>query len=304
MTYTKITHDKEFFYKYYGPDAAKFVLKNRAVKWSAPRLFNDPFDFQANFDFSFKMEDLREPLFAEIERLVFGENEPSGVTTNAMFKMLMLTRSNRKKITRQEFKKLHYSAIDNGIRNTQNQIVNVKSWWQEFVNNHRVFCVSEVYDDILMWSHYSQSHEGVVIKFKCLPEYETFLCAAIPVKYKADVPVVANMQEWIKHLTGQIELPFNDLFLRFSTTKSRHWSYEKEWRCIDKKIHESTELFDFSPISPQEIAAIYLGCKTCQKDQEEILAFLTVELSHVEVFKAVKDPYKFSLNFIKIKAGG
>ncbi|HHT9106986.1 MAG TPA: DUF2971 domain-containing protein [Candidatus Wujingus californicus] len=303
MTYTKITHDKKFFYKYYGPDAAKIVLQNRATKWSDPSLFNDPFDFQTNFDFSFKMEDLREPLYAEIERLVFGENEPSGVTTNAWFKLLMLRRSNRENITRQEFDNLVYSGIDNGIRNTQNLIVSVKSWWQEFVNNLRVFCVSEVHDDILMWSHYSQRHEGVVIKFKCLPEYDTFLCAAIPVKYKADVPVVANMQEWIKHLTGQIELPFDDLFRQFSTTKSCHWSYEKEWRCIGEKNHESTELFDFIPIMPQEIAAIYLGCKMSKKDHEEILALLSGELSHVEAFKAEKDPYKFCLNFIKIKAG-
>jgi len=40
------THNKDYFYKYVAADTAKLILKNLKVKYSLPKLFNDPFDNQ------------------------------------------------------------------------------------------------------------------------------------------------------------------------------------------------------------------------------------------------------------------
>jgi hypothetical protein len=202
MEYKLITHDKECFYKYYNPRAAKLVLNNLTVKWSSPCLFNDPFDLQINLDFNFKMEELINPFLNEMTRIVFSDEEPIGNNEHPLFLMLMLTRRNRHKSSPEKFREFMLSAAIDGAKNSQERIDKTQTWWKEYCNNLRVFCVSEVNDDLLMWAHYAQNHEGVVIKFKCLREYDRPLCAAVPVKYQKDLPVIAGKDEYIRHLTG------------------------------------------------------------------------------------------------------
>jgi hypothetical protein len=73
---------------------------------------------------------------------------------------------------------------------------------------------------------------GCVFKFKCLPEYDRPLCAAVEVNYQEQYPLIADLPTYVKHLTGQVTLDYDNLFKVFASTKSSHWSYEKEWRCV------------------------------------------------------------------------
>jgi hypothetical protein len=52
---------RPYFYKYVTSEVAKLILVNRKVRYSAPSLFNDPFDTQIDLHFPFNLEDLREP---------------------------------------------------------------------------------------------------------------------------------------------------------------------------------------------------------------------------------------------------
>lgn len=82
------------FYKYLSPEAAASVLDNGTLKWSSPKLFNDPFDFPYEMDFSFDGNQLAEALTNELVRLAYGPDEPSGNMDNPLFLMSMITRRN------------------------------------------------------------------------------------------------------------------------------------------------------------------------------------------------------------------
>lgn len=91
----------------------------------------------------------------------------------------------------------------------------------------RAFCVSEVFDDLLMWAHYAGHHSGVVIELRYQADGET-LEGAQPIRYQDTIPLIAETpNEWVDQLFGITErrnLVFDDLVF----TKSTHWSYERE----------------------------------------------------------------------------
>ena len=73
----------------------------------------------------------------------------------------------------------------------------------------RVFCVSEVNDNILMWSHYAQYHRGVCIRLRVMPEVDNALCAAKKVIYTESPPSIPrvfenlSLDDWIDLFLGK-----------------------------------------------------------------------------------------------------
>jgi hypothetical protein len=76
-----------------------------------------------------------------------------------------------------------------------------KKLWDELKQTYRVLCLSVVHNHILMWSHYTNCHQGVVLGF--CPIIGSDILAARPVTYSEQVPVAANLDDFIIFLTGE-----------------------------------------------------------------------------------------------------
>lgn len=292
-------NDKEFFYKYVGVNAARAILSTKSVKWSSPILFNDPFDMPTKIDFNFSGNLFSEALLDEIVRLTFSNEEPTGHTDNQFFAMIKLGRMNRHKSTAEAFRKSMTPSVKITAARFESHLSQLRNIWESFRLNLRVFCVSEVNDDILMWAHYSENHEGCVIKFKCMPELDRPLCAAVPVKYQDEYPLRASLDTYIKHVTGQETLIDDGLFIRFISTKSNHWAYEKEWRLVGSRNKE-TELYKYENILSDEVEAIYLGCRMKPENEKEIISLVKKDYSHTQIFKAKIGDQRYSIEFNRI----
>ena len=91
-------HDSDVkFYKYLSPEASVSILKNKTLKWSSPKLFNDPFDLPSEIDFSFDGDELADALIEEMVRLAYGPDEPAGNIEHPFFAVSMMTRRNSDK---------------------------------------------------------------------------------------------------------------------------------------------------------------------------------------------------------------
>lgn len=107
-----------------------------------------------------------------------------------------------------------------------------------------IFSMSEDPKNELMWSHYADQYNGLVLGFSC--DEETLLKSekTIPVSYLNDPrPNVENgFIQRSKHTIDangnqrwKSQIPFDsDLFRSVISTKSSTWSYEKEWRYIEE----------------------------------------------------------------------
>jgi hypothetical protein len=156
-----------------------------------------------------------------------------------------------------------------------------------------IFCVSETHDNLLMWSHYAQNHTGAVIKFLALPEVDSPLIVAQSVRYTTRMPrrEFASILDFQKSLTETVEL--------ITLTKSDVWAYEKEWRIV-AGLRDKTQSYEILRYAPEELGAVYLGCKMADDDKQELVEITRRLYPQAKLYQANKHPREFALIFTEI----
>lgn len=294
----------ETYFKYVTAKVAKIILVNHKIRWSSPLLFNDPFDVQRDFDLGFDIEELKEPLVNEVKNIILAEETPdlsSKPLVEWFVKCLRKeNRANERDIIIAELPQL----IDEGIQNAKrNSFETIKKQWSEFIPELRILCLSELHDNVLMWSHYCDSHKGVALELQCINDLDSPWLIAQPVTYQNSPPMLATKQEWIKSITGQKPLNVNDwrFYEPFTITKTKEWEHEKEWRVVSFCRKGETGYFSDYNFNPRELRSVYLGCDISDEDAADIISLLKFDLAHVKVFRGKKSERERRLSFEKIK---
>jgi hypothetical protein len=125
---------------------------------------------------------------------------------------------------------------------------------------HRVYCLSEVCDSPLMWSHYTASHTGICLEFDA---------HADPFKYAAKVIYRRTYPAY--DITGTGYEPL--------ITKSEVWAYEAEWRIVAEERNSAQALGNiktddgFLTLPPGVLKSIIVGCRA-GKESRELVAGL------------------------------
>lgn len=297
------THDRETFCKYTSAHVVILILSNLKIRFSSPQLFNDPFDCAHRFDYGFDIIEAKKPYVEECLRIVYGDELLPGDMKNPAYQALIRLRNDTAKaVQREQLEKLLNDHFVTATEKTKTTIRDVNILWTIINKIRRVLCVTEDYDNILMWSHYSDFHKGAVLSFRCIEEDSTALCAAQKVTYSDYTPsIFPNVESCVVEMTGQVKFNTDKFYERFVLTKSQHWAYEKEWRAITYRDANQSELYFDNKVLPQEVEAVYLGCKISAEDKDQIMNLLVGELSHVKVYQGSKDKYKYALNFEQIK---
>ncbi len=141
-----------------------------------------------------------------------------------------------------------------------------------------VFSLSEIPDNILMWSHYSDHHRGFCIEFARHPNNRLGGSECVPVIYDGDTPEY-----------NSTELEKEEAFARIATTKSEYWRYEQEWRMISK--NKGNRTFHL----PAPITAIIFGERMTDQNKKTILNIMGPEMVYK---KAVKVDGRYNLDIV------
>ncbi len=293
------THHQARFYKYTSADTTKIILRSGTVRYSSPLIFNDPFDIQSGLHFDFAIHSLPSKIFQRLEDLVCSGESISGDDSDPWIQAIKLMRENydidgfpREQIWNliaPSLKRLNQEVIATQINYTKR--------WKEFLPRLRVFSVSEDRDNLLMWSHYSKDHTGVVLQFNVLPERDNPLCAAQKVIYQPSPPAFFSESEWIESMLGLSTLDTEGLYWRYAYIKSDKWAYEKEWRVWDLLPDPVEQLYSDYPLIPEEVAAVYFGCRIHESDKKEIISLLSANYPRAALFQASKSKFEFGLVF-------
>jgi hypothetical protein len=177
------------------------MLANNELYFSISELFNDPFDCRARKEFEFTDDEdfIKKwtPLEASQQNISIEEahNYIKEITSNQEAKEEYIERKS------QMFQKLVLQSFG-------------------------VYSFSEVPDDILMWSHYADSHKGLCVIFNRKSDND--LADARPVDYPEN-----DEFPFINYWLGP-NIPQLDEIIKIILTKSKHWKHEKEWRLIDR----------------------------------------------------------------------
>jgi hypothetical protein len=191
-----------FLYKYRGIgsdlelERLLSVLSKHEVWLSPPEAFNDPFDCTPSVQTTVTDEALTALATKVADARTRDEPEEAKKAMRAQLIKSALASATPFGAIQAEAKK-----IAAGVRDAA-----------------RVFSLSARADDVLMWSHYGQSHTGVCLRFRM--DVASIFQDARRVIYQQDRPVL--------DLIGDLGNAMEKALLH----KAAFWSYEEEWRVI------------------------------------------------------------------------
>jgi len=248
-----------YIYKYTSLDTARIILKNSSIRFSKPSLFNDPFDCQLIIDTDNTDEEINEYVNQIAQR--------KGLSTNQQKEYRTLLGNPKKR----------FSITNNSI--------------QQALNSMKVSCFTTMFDNLLMWAHYANKHQGVVLKFDVLKDASFFMTPYL-VNYVNKYPIFNHIRD--DYFKGK-----GHLAKLLVETKSLDWKYESEIRIMkpDVDISNPTDYYDFS-INKEAIVEIIFGCQIKDEIKKEFVQFAkNNEWNNLTFRQSHRKSWKFELKY-------
>ena len=233
-------------------------LKKQSVYFASPRGFNDPYDCA---------------ITAEIASLTSEQIED--------FKRHYLNNEQIPSEVKDDIKKHSDQFISEKLKAVVFDSINLLR--NNFMSNCGITCLSELNDDLLMWSHYGGKYKGFCLEFDS--QYPPFTKSR-RVKYSNEMPQI----DPFPFILGEVDSQFMDLFC----LKSESWQYEKEWRVFHMQAG--------TPFIYQEeaLTGIYLGPDMAPECLEIIALIIKGQNENVKLFRGKRSTSAFKVEFEEI----
>ncbi len=153
-----------------------------------------------------------------------------------------------------------------------------------------ILCLTESFDNLLMWAHYADSHRGIVLEFS----------AQHPFFNRR-----RSLEDEFYHLRKVGYLPTRpsvDLYhtdaSEYFLTKSKAWDYEIEWRILIP-LKNCFPFPGIETFQPEMLTGVILGANVSPAYRDEVLRALTSTpvFKHVTVRQAKLNPVSYALDF-------
>lgn len=243
-------------YKYFpvSPNALK-VFRNRELYFADPTTFNDPFDCRLVHNFDAPQ--------SEIEKYLKRDMEERGIYEGR-------------------------TSLEEPLRRVREYQRDPGRWEEEslvpFMQTRGVLCLTALRDQILMFSHYSDGHQGFCLGFSTsiADSLEFFwgggrvtMQVVYPENFEPPSYFLTDIADWGKWIM---------------CTKSPQWAYEKEFRVSNEDGH--------GPVAfpPAMLAEIIFGCRMKEKHIQEVLVLTRDWKPPISYFRARKRYDAFALH--------
>lgn len=143
-------------------------------------------------------------------------------------------------------------------------------------------CLSRKNDNLLLWAHYTNQHEGCCVKLDLLNDVDLF--------YRIRAVVYDDnylSYNYLRNHKGAFDTICH---------KSKAWEYEEEYRIL------SFNQIGAKPIKPGTVKEIYLGCRIKDDDKRRVIDVVsrTVKQPGIILYQATTDDKSYKLNFTRL----
>jgi hypothetical protein len=259
-TAAQLNIENLYHYQPFDPTSARDcdrladILINHRVYCSDPACFNDPWDCQPHFD--------RQTYKA---------------------KLLSSMMSNRPRIPKEDRntgRYLEQNELEELVdRYFMRDLVNSTFWFW----SGRVYCLSPSPSHPLMWSHYTNKHNGLCLQFSVK---DSKFQHAIKVDYRKSYPSLDVFDIHHRELAYRV--------------KSDVWRYEQEFRLLCSTDNDALLFMEDTQhlsIEPHALTSIIVGC---QADFSKVSTFIKDHAPNLKVTKAVRIPDRYDLEVEEI----
>ena len=174
--------------------------------------------------------------------------------------------------------------------------------WERLENKLRhetgVLCLSEIGDDILMWSHYADGHRGLCLVFEIQQDKEEhihFFARAFKVRYQKTFPsfnwYLRDDQMQVKATPLTKADHWEEEQIKATVlTKADHWQYEQERRTIDMEKGPGPHRLPSGIIS-----GVILGMNMLDADRKRVEQVARECRPSVALYEARRRPNSYAL---------
>ena len=236
------------------------IFTHNEVYFSKPLDFNDPFDCRPKFSIKATEDQIKTYLTDRLSKYC-----PD------------LSRQQRRAETRKLIKSKRFSDREL-LRDLENH------HRKKVLENTGVFCLSEIPDHILMWSHYSNSHTGICIEFEAT-SHTQFFGLAQKVHYQIEYPIVNIINDSQEELLNKALL-----------TKAKFWKYEEEWRIIGQDNPPGVYTFPNGLLK-----GVILGARISKDEKEKVLSWVNTMEFRPSICQAELKDYEYGLNIVRLR---
>jgi hypothetical protein len=241
------------------------MLWHSEIYFASPKDFNDPFDCKIPIDYT---------------------KLPDGEVIDRLKQTPMLANCDAKVL----LEVWHQGGLKDDPTLRRMIIESMDDWTD---GHYGFFSLASIRDELLMWSHYGDSHRGFCVGFDVHR-----LSAELGITGR----FVDDEREWMKIdycRTMPVLQPRSlldlDTVRRRYTTKACCWSHEGEYRVAGNKPGEVVVCPD-SDI----IIEVILGCAMPESDKQEIISVLKMREHKPKLFQATKKELEFGLDIVPI----
>lgn len=275
-------------YKYLHPDRID-VLRNGNIRFSSPRVLNDPFELKPHISALAPKEEIHSGFETKLPDILADEYAklPAQFRRRVPLKRF------------QELAKAQLPELKAQLQGFTEMAVPMaqRIMSEKFEEMVGILCLTESPANLLMWAHYADSHQGFVVEFDADSPFfdqrenpEDDLRHLRKVIYREQRPslVLSEMEDFSPFLTKGVD-----------------WSYEAEWRMMlplssaPVVIGEgptAVHLYEFPKFA---IRSVILGCRIPEPKALEIRQVLCTneEFKDVLCLRAQVDETHYRLVF-------
>jgi hypothetical protein len=277
-------------YKYFNPERID-VLSTRRIRYSQPFAFNDPFEAKPDYtglaDETLLLNAFRRRFQRDLE--TWYEIMPQERRRNLTKEQFLLTAKCLQSETDEVFRKdLETFALPKAR----------KMMHTMFGEGIGVLSLTEVNDNLLMWSHYAAGHTGFVLEFD---ESHGFFGGR-----KATSDEIWGLHK-VRYSDKRPQTIVSELnTIAMLLTKGKVWEYEIEWRAF-RPLNQAATRKDTLPYPiylfdlPVEcIRSIIFGARMTIETRESVRFLIgkTPGWSHIQVLQAVIDEKVYALHAV------
>lgn len=238
------------------------LLTDRELYLSSAAQFNDPFD--AALPYKYKDEDLTpENIFMKLRET--GKRRFPGIS--------------EEELQERAFKEQMSGRFENG----QYWKENFERFREDNAKNFGILCLTSKRDNLLMWSHYADSHRGFCVGFDKYVLYELTGGTLGKVQYEKAFPTAGMFDDDAGSL------------IRLLITKSEDWFYEDEYRIVKVEAARTIKILPESAITE-----VVLGLNMPENIKDTVIKHTRENFPAARLYQSVMSLNEFKVDIIPI----
>lgn len=301
-------------YKYLHPERID-VLENLKLRFTQPSVLNDPFESLPMIDKIMEESDFYKIINdhvgqSELRSTVMDTLKQELSPYQGMINMDLFLSEEFIDGIMDNFEELTRPFIREALNSENIEQSYSENFKESFSSTFGILSLTQNPDNLLMWSHYSDSHRGFLIEFnqeadffdQQVSENDT-IRKLKKVKYVTKRPHIESLID----IERADEVDYMEKLIdQFFLIKSDVWEYEKEMRMV-LPLENSDELWE-SPtgekvylfnIHPNVIKSVVFGSQMEEDGKKKICELLNeTQFDHVNVYRSELDMSNYKVNIV------